>query len=69
MREKKAKEGQKDTAEIYEKAIREIERITAASSTHRHEGDDQLEGKGNKNNLLLLQNGRLEKYLWRRPFC
>ncbi|XP_063724030.1 coiled-coil domain-containing protein 63-like [Symsagittifera roscoffensis] len=55
MREKKAKEGQKDTAEIYEKAIREIERITAASSTHRHEGDDQLEGESKESESERLE--------------
>ena len=42
LREKKAREGQKDTAEIYERAIREIQQITGESS------DEELEAVVNK---------------------
>merc|ERR1712226_1133308 len=67
MREKKAREGQKDTAEIYERAIREIQHITGEST------DEELEAVVNKfienedRNFALFeyindQNNRIESY-------
>ena len=67
MREKKAREGQKDTAEIYERAIQEIQEITGETSDENLDAVVKRFIENEDRNFALFeyindQNNRIEAF-------